>query len=421
MPDAHLAEQLTASRIRWIECDAGSQWNEWIARTAANAYRGRAPLFTSLRIHSLPGTLWEVLKDGSGAHCIVADEELTATLAELGLLSTLGATPDAGYDKSILMLADAFRALGDFRRYAACMGWAIPRTPAIKHLRCMARNRSGHSAETMIVLLHEIAHRVLSSADNTMQGWRDMSAVGVEKVRESLDHGGQFREWALTYGMRLGLPQAQAKQQIMTYLDHLRGNQELIEELTCDLLAVMAFLNLKSAADVLSEPYAGPTGMTTKQVGDALFVAHGAMQNIQLLTMVQAIAASVATGPESEAATLDRGGAELTARSTILVFQLSTLLQVWCEHGHLRDEWSARVPNAKGALLAAIERRNAIRTMTLLDPLQDLDGVLHEAERFVEFERQGLDQLRMASIVWPGRRKPLDAARWALTLARTST
>lgn len=55
--------------------------------------------------------------------------------------------------------------------------------------------------------------------------------------------------------------------------------------------------------------------------------------------------------------------------------------------------------------------------MTLLDPLQDLDGALHEAERFVDFERNGLEQLRKASIVWPGRRKPLDEARWALTLA----
>jgi hypothetical protein len=419
MIDAHLAELLTASRARWIERAAGAEWHEWVARTAANAYRGRAPAFASIRIHSLPGSQWEVLKDGRGTHCLVADDELTATLAELRLLSMPGAKPDSGYDKGVLMLADGFRAAGDLYRYSLCLGWALPRSLEIQRHRQLAIDSSGQSAETMVVLLHEVAHRVFQEDDDSTQWWRDACAVGVDKVLASLSQGGQFRDQAVSDGVRLGLGQEDAVRQITTYLDHIRDNKELLEELACDLLAVVAFLNLNSQDDVIAEPQSGPKGMSTKQVGDALFVAHGAIQNMQLLTTVQAIAASASTGSGASAGPLDRATSELTARSTVLVFLLSNLLQAWCEQGHLRVEWPAGVPNVKGALLAAIQRRNSIRVTALLDPLQDLDGVFHEPERFQAFERMGLEQLSKASIQWPARRKQLDGMRWALTMANT--
>lgn len=417
MPNAHLSELLEASRIHWIERPMGPEWHEWLVRTAHNAYRGRAPEFSSLRIHSLPGCLWEVIESSNGEHCLIADDELTATLAELRLLSLPGATPDAGYDKSILMLADAFRASGDIHRYAVCMGWALPRTQNILRLRTAAFNKSGNSAETMLVLLHEVAHRVLGTGNNDSAVWRQICSDGVEKLLFSLSQGGQHRNLALSDSMRFGLDAMQAERQIATYLDHLRGNSQLLEELTCDLLAVMAFLNLNSLADVIGNPDIGPTGMTTKQVGDALLAAHGAIQNMQLLTSVQTIAASASLPAEERVRVPDRSCAELTARSSVLVFLISNLMQFWCIQGHLRSEWPTGVPNAKGALLHAIERRNTLRTTVLLAPLEDIDGIFHEPERYGPFELAGLRQLGEASIAWPGRRKPLDVARWSLTLA----
>lgn len=417
MIDAGLAGQLASSRARWIVRDAGSGWQEWVRRSARKAYRGRAPAIESIRIHSLPGWNWEVLRDERGVHCLVADDELTATLAELRLLSMPGATADAGYDKGILMLADGFRAAGDQHRYALCLGWALPRAAQIQRHRMSAIDRTGYSAEPMIVLLHELAHRVLREDDGALEVWRDTCALGVDKVLAALSQGGQFRDQAISDGVRLGLGTEEADRQIAIYLDHLRNNGALLEELTCDLLGAVAFLNLNSRNDVLSEPDAGPMGMSTKQVGDVLFVAHGAIQNMQFVTAVQAIASSVATGNDAEAGVLGRTLSELTARSTVLVFLLSNLLQAWCERGHLRTEWPAGVPNVKGALLAAIRRRNSIRATSLLNPIQDLDAVFHEPDRFQAFERTGLEQLRQASIQWPGRRRPIDTMRWALTMA----
>lgn len=417
MLDEHLANQLSASRLKWRERPTSPEWHEWLAETARVAYRGRAPAMPSIRIHSLPGCLWEVLADGGGSPCLIADDELTASLAELRLLSLGVASPDAGYDKSALLLADAFRACGDFHRYALCLGWALPRAAEIHALRLAAFRQPGSSAETMVVMLHELAHRVLAEGSEHTTGWREIGSARVAKIVEALSEG-ELRDKALADSVRLGLSAGEAEHQLKTYKDQLLGNEELLEELTCDLLAVLAFLNLNSSSDVIAAPEAGPAGMSTKQVGDALLVAHGAIQNMQSLVAVQTIAATVAAGTEAQGAVPDRTGAELTARSTVLVSIITNLLQAWVEGGHLSAEWTDKRPNAGNALLRAIWRRNEARSMNLLDPLQDLDSLFHDPERFALFERDGLARLTEANVVWPGRIKPLDEMRWALTMVR---
>lgn len=417
MLDAHLANQLSASRLKWRERPTSLEWHEWLAGTARAAFRGRAPSLPSIRIHSLPGCLWEVLADGGGRTCLVADDELTASLAELRLLSLGAAPPDAGYDKSALLLADAFRACGDFHRYALCLGWSLPRAAEIHALRLAAYRHSGSSAETVVVLLHELAHRVLAEGSEHAGPWREIGSARVAKIVEALSEG-ELRDKALADSVRLGLSAEEAEHQLQTYKDQLLGNQELLEELTCDLLAVLAFLNLNSTSDVIAAPDAGPAGMSTKQVGDALLVAHGAIQNMQSLVAVQTIAATVAAGSGAQGAVPDRTGAELTARSTVLVSLITNLLQAWVEEGHLSAEWPDKRPNAGNALLRAISLRNKVRSTNLLDPLQDLDSLFHDPERFALFEKDGLQRLAEAGIAWPGRIKPLDEVRWALTMVR---
>lgn len=415
MLDSHLKAQLTVSRLRWRERTTTPEWREWLTRAARNAYRGRAPEFSSVRIHSLPGYNWEVLRDAQGAPCLVADDELTATLAELHLLSTATATPDAGYDRSILMFADAFRACGDFRRYAACLGWASGRVREIHALRSAAFARSSSSADAMMVLMHEMAHQVLASDVENSMPWRDLCRSQIERLKSSLTDG-ELNNKVLADGIQLGLSAAEARAQMDLYLGHLRGNDELLEELSCDLLGVLAFLNLNSPTDVLADLDAGPTGMSTKSVGDALYVAQGAIQNLQSTVAVQSIVASVHRAPSAPKMVPDRTSSELTARSTVLVSFITSLLQRWVESGNLRSEWPHRVPNVGGALVQAIQRRNQFRTANLLNPIEDLDTLFHDAEQYAGFEKEGLDKLAQAEVAWSGNTKKLDALRWAMTM-----
>ncbi len=414
MIDDHISAQLTASRLRWLERPTSAEWHEWLSRTAKLAYRGRAPELSSIRIHSLPGWNWEVLLDGNGKHCLVADDELTATLAELRLLSLPASAIDAGYDKSILMLADSFRTVGDLDRYAVCLGWALPRRERIRALRIKAINQQSSSAETMVVMLHEIAHRVLDSGMARSVEFKDLCRARVDKTIEALTEGA-LHDKALADGIKLGLSVSQMRGQLLTYRHHLQGNEALLTELSCDFLAVLAFLNLKSAVDVFLDLESGPSGMSTKDVGDALYVAHGAIQNMQSLVAVQSIAAAVRNGPHTPGVAPDRTSAELSARSTVLVSLITNLLQAWVEDGHLRTEWPSSSPNAGDALILAISKRNRIRTKYLLDPLQDLDAVFHDLDRYADFKRDGLANLRRAGLVWPGTIKSIDATRWEMT------
>jgi hypothetical protein len=415
MADPLLAALLDASRIRWAERPVGPQWQEWIDRTALNAFRGRAPAVTSVRIHSLPGSQWEMLPSADGGRCLIADDELTASLAEMRMLSTAAGTPDAGYDKAVLLLADAFRGIGDDRRFAACMGWALPRSGEILALRRSALTSGGSSAETMVVLLHELAHGVLAHDGDAFADWRELAAVGVGKIVEALS-AGDFRERALRDGMAVGLTELQAAQQLQSYLNDLQSNPQLLEELSCDVLATVGLLNLRSPTDVFSDLDAGPTTMSTKEVGDALMTAHGAIQNMQLISAVHSISASASLRSAMSEVLPDRTTSELTARSSALVFLLCQLLQLWCAQGRLRDEWALKIAAGDPAFVRGVAHRNEFRAANLLGPLEDMDGALHDEQRFAHFENQASQVLRERALKVGSRN--LDAARWALTMAQ---
>lgn len=412
--DPQIRELLDISRVQWATRAVAPEWSNWLARSCKAAFREFAPLFPTLRIHSLPGTLWEVLRDSKGQPNLIADDELVASLAELRNLSFPDATIESGYDRMILLLADGFRTRGDLRRFASCLGWAVPRAEQIAASRIAAINSAAYSAESLVILFHEMAHHVLNVVPADLATtWRAMSAAALEKIVAALEHS-ELREQAMQDMLRSGLSSEHAENQINTYLTAIQSSPKLTEELTCDLLAAIGFLNLKTPTNLLTQFESGPTETTTKEVGDAFFVAHGAIQNMQLLVAAEEIAAT-ARDPLRLRGFPHQEILELTARSSALVHLLANFLRAWCTQRTLQDSWSARIANGEPAFERAIEKRNAIRTRTLLDPLETLDGCLIDEDRFVEFNRQGTEHLRLAHIN-ASSFSELDAARWRLTM-----
>jgi hypothetical protein len=412
--DPFIAVQLEASRAHWIERDVDRGWREWLAETSSRAFRGLAPELLATRIHSLPGTHWEVLRDAAGAPTLIVDDETTASLAELRALSSAGASQDGGYDRAILILADGFRACRDDARFLACMRWAIAREEPIHAMRRAALAQAAFSAESMVVLLHELAHHVSLGGDPALARWREMSRVAVDKLIAALTDG-TMREGLIAKGVEFGLEAAEAELQVAAYIARLRTRETIREELLCDLLAAVGFVNQESEADAIRE--AGPTALTTRQVGDAFYVAHGAIQNIQFLNAASDIAERIAAG---ECGSFDLAAVtmELQARSSGLVVLLSNLLRAWCTNGTFTDPLADAIRGGNPAFVRSVEARNAIRSGTLLVPLEELDGILLDEERFLEFDRQGRERMREAGLDESMDLDEMQTARWRLTLAR---
>ena len=315
----------------------------------------------------------------------------------------------------MLLLADGFRSSNNTRYYAACMGSLLPRVAEISNARRAALTTPAFSAASVVVLLHELAHQVLRTLPNDTSIWREMAIHAIAKVTAALQNS-EMRDRAIQDAQRFGLEHDKATTQIETYLARLQSSPKLHEELTCDLLAAVSFLNLQTPANILTDCDQGPTGMSTKEVGDALFVAHGTLQNLQLISATEEIAAT-ALDPLRQRGAPGPTFLEYTSRSSGLVFLLSNLLQSWCDTGSLNDDLAKRIAGGESHFLTAIAQRNAARQRTLLDPLEVLDGILIDENRFAQFEAQSLQTLERNGINASQDLERLDSTRWDLTLA----
>ena len=411
--DSRICAQLDLSRLRWATRPA-TDWSPWVARTSAAAYRDWSPQLPIIRIQSLPGTLWEVLQDCAGRRHLIADDELVITLAELRLLSSGTAAIDSGYDHMMLLLADGFRGFGNMRYYAACMGSLLPRLTDISNARRAALAAPAFSAGSVVVLLHELAHQVLRALPEATSIWRELALHAIAKVAAALQNS-EMRDRAIRDAEGFGLEHDKASAQIETYLARLQSSPKLHEELTCDLLAAVSFLNLQTPANILTKVDQGPVGMSTKEVGEALFVAHGTLQNLQLVAAAEEIAATV-LDPLRQRGIPGPTLLEFTARSSALVFLLNNVLQSWCDTGALCDELAKRIAGGESQFLSAVAKRNSARQRALLGPLEVLDGILIDEERFVQFEAESLRHLERNGIDGSRDLEQLDSMRWGFTL-----
>lgn len=278
--DPDIEQSLTISRVRWFTRCASPEWTAWLTEAARAAFREFAPRFTAQRIHSVPGNVWEVLRDSAGLPCLIADDELISSLAELRELAAGRCAIERGYDRMVLLLADGFRSRGDIQRFAVCLGWALPRQREIIAGRAEAMKTAGFSAEALVILFHELAHHVLLGNPELAAVWRELSATSLQKILGALRQS-ELREQAVQDITASGLSRQQAEAQMDTYLETLQSSAKLTEELTCDLLAAVGFVNLQTPRHLIADLDAGPGPMATKEVGDALIVAHGAIQKTQ--------------------------------------------------------------------------------------------------------------------------------------------
>lgn len=408
--DTQISAQLDASRCRWVTPHKVADWTGWVERTLAAGFGDHAPCVEVLQIHGVPATVWELLQTARGEDWLIADSELVATLAELRLLSVGSADRDSALDRMTLLIADGVRSCGNTRHYAACMGWLLQRSSEIVSLRRAATAAPAFSADAAVLLLHALASQVLHAHPEQTQVWRDLAAAAFGPVIAHMES--PVREAAIQHAQGLGLDRRRAEAQAEAYLERLRSSAPLREELACDLVAALAFLDLRTHGHALAGPEQCPDGVSTKDVSDALFTAHGALQNLQLIAATQEIAATAADPRQRGVPTAPL--LTLAARSSTLVQGLSHLLHQWCADGKLDDDLGKRIAGGEAHLQAAVDRRNKLRQRTVLEPLEQIDGILSDEQRFAAFEAEGLAYLGKVGVSL-GDLGKLDSLRWTFT------
>jgi hypothetical protein len=409
--DARICAQLDLSRSRWVTRQQAAEWSTWVTRTSQEAFRDLSPRLDVLRIHSLPGTLWEVLHDSEGQPWLIADTELALSLAELRLLSVGSADRDSALDRMMLLLADGFRSCGNTRHYAACVGTLLPRSERIVALRRAATATPGNSADAVILLLHELAHQVQNAHPDATRRWREAAVVALYKIAAAVSDS-PMREGLVQKAKERGFARAGAK--VDSSLSKLHVTPRLHEALTCDVLAALGFLNLRTASHLLADPDRGPQGLSTQDVSDAFCVAHGALQNLHLIAEAREIA-------ESALDSTRRRGVpavaflELTVRSSALAHILGDLLSRWCVERKLTDDLAKRIAGGEAQLVSAVAKRSKLRQRTLLEPLEELDKTLLDEKQFEPLEAEARKALMKNGVHVERDLDKLDLLRWGLT------
>lgn len=233
---------------------------------------------------------------------VVLDLELSDRLMELDLLVQVGPMKkDWAYTFFVTMLGDAFRQHRDLQRYRYCVlkvRWDIE---SLRGLASLPKNGPPLHAAIAPVLLHELAHLVFRRGAPFVENLQALARVTLAKFANVSEECARTGRLPIEGGVTLGMPiqeydQARLKHQLGLYVSTIRGNEELEEELTCDIIAALAFVNFESGINCFEEITPRTMSLSKRQLGDVFYLAIKTSRYLQIMSGIGQFGANVTAG-----------------------------------------------------------------------------------------------------------------------------
>jgi hypothetical protein len=164
----------------------------------------------------------------------------------------------------------------------------------------------------------------------------------------------------------------------------------LEEELTCDLIAALAFVNFEAGTDCFRELTPPSMPLSVRQLGDIFYLAIKTGRYLQILTAIGQFGANVTAGMDD----LHRGIIEMTARTNVLTDLLLNVFQVQLGSSEFREKPDFGKPlthdQVKAIIHGSLAHLMKQHHERLLGPFETLTGFFVAAD---EFERDNSDLL----------------------------
>ncbi len=366
----------------------------------------------SIAARAFPGVEMEcsyVLVRSRNRHCeyrsigssgfVVLDLELSDRLIELDLLAQISAMkPNWVYAFFIVLLGDVFRRHRDLARYRYCVLKALGDVESLRGLASLPKDGPPIHAAIAPVLLHELAHVAYRKEEVFVGVLRELCRAALTKFAEaSADQAATGRP-PIGDGATLGVPfeeydQERLKRQLESYAATIRNNEELEEEVTCDLIAALALVNFEAGINSFDLTARRSMPLSIRQLGDLLYLAIKTSRYLQILTGVQQFGANIVQGSDE----LHRGMIEMTARTNALTHVLLSLFRVQIDMHAFNDMPDFGRPLSNDDVTVVMQRSIA-RLMRehherLLDPFEHLSEFFVTPHAFDEDNRAVLARL----------------------------
>lgn len=344
------------------------------------------------------GRRCEFRKIGSSSF-VVLDLELSDRLMELDLLVQVGAMkPDWAYTFFVTLLSDAFRQHRDLRRYRYCVLKVRGDTGSLRGIAALPKDGPPLHLAIAPVLLHELAHLVFRSGIGFVQNLQLLCRAALEKFAATSADVARTGRLPIQGGVTLGVPiesydQERMKRQLDSYAATIRGNEELEEELTCDLIAALAFVNFEGGINCFEEITPSSLKLSKRQLGDIFYLALKTSRYLQILSGIAQFGSNVTAGVDD----LHRGLIEMTARTNALTHLLLNVFQAQVRAGEFAEKPDFGRPLSDEQIASVMHRSIAhlVRQQHdhLLGPFEKLTEFFVTEEAFAEDEAKLLATL----------------------------
>jgi len=330
---------------------------------------------------------------------VVLDLELSDRLIELDLLAQISSMkPDWVYAFFVVLLSDVFRRHRDLVRYRYCVLKALGDAESLRGLASLPKEGPPIHAAIAPVLLHELAHVAYRRGEAFVGPLREFCRVALAKFADASAEQAATGRPPIADGSTLGVPfadydQARLKRQLESYAATIRNNEELEEEVTCDLVAALALINFEAGINVFDVNAQRTMPLSKRQLGDLLYLAIKTSRYLQILTGVQQFGTNITVGSDE----LHRGMIEMTARTNALTHVLLSVFRVQIDI-HVFNETPDFGRLLSNDEITAGMQRSIARLMRdhhekLLGPFEHLSESFVSADAFDEDNRDVLARL----------------------------
>jgi hypothetical protein len=364
------------------------------------------------------GRRCEFRKTGNSSF-VILDLELSDRLMELDLLVQVGAMkPGWAYTFFVTLLGDSFRQHRDLRRYRYCVLKVRGDVESLRGLASLPKDGPPLHVAIAPVLLHELAHIVFRSGAAFVDELRLYCSTTLEKFARVSEKVAETGQLPIKPGVTLGTPIGEydlvrMKRQLGSYVSAIRGNEELEEELTCDLIAALAFVNFEGAINCFEEITPSKLSLSKRQLGDVFYLAIKTSRYLQILAGIAQFGSNVVARSDD----LDRGVIEMTARTNALTDLLINVFQAQLAAGEFPDKPGFEKPLTNEQIATRMHHSlgHLMRQHHdhLLGPFEKLTGFFVSDEEFAE------DEARLAAAfrgVFPDSFEAVDVLRSELPL-----
>ncbi len=327
---------------------------------------------------------------------VVIDLALSDRLMELDLIAQI-TRPGSDWVLTFgtALLGDVFRQRRDFRRYRYCVLKASGDTATLGKLAALPKDGLPFHAAIVPVLLPEVAHITYRNNEGFIKSLRELAESALEKFALATAEQALTGKYPIKAGQTLDVPfeqydQGRLKTQLEAYTATIRNNPELLEEVTCDFIAALAFVNSEAGIDCFEDLIPASLPLSQRQLGDVFYLAIKTSRYLQFLQGLQQFGAYLLSDQDA----LSRSMIEMTARTNALTFLLTSVFDLQMDRTGFEDKpdfgkplLPEQIKQVFGNSIACLMR---LQYDLLLEPFDLLMELFLDPERFDQDEAEVL-------------------------------